>query len=79
MITVEQWVTHRSRTLELRPTPIEVYETAYVKAIQLDALKEGMWRAADYVTPQGCQPNSHEKAAIQAILSAAEQLTVKDL
>jgi len=47
------------------------------KAIQLDAIKEGMRRAA-HINEQ-YMPALMAKDANQAILSAAEQLTEKDL
>ena len=74
-------------------TPIEVIEEAryiavteqQIRQIQLDALKEGMRRAASVVitlTHDDCYNGSRysipEKCK-QAILSAAEQLTEKDL
>lgn len=49
-----------------------------VKQIQLDALKEGMRRAAK-VTADYMHNAIHESRSAQAILTAAEKLTEKDL
>ena len=55
-----------------------------IKQIQLDAMKEGMRRAANLCKQRSEQcfsPTvaSHHKQDEQAILTAAEQLTIKDL
>ena len=64
-----------------------VADTATIKAIQLDAMKEGMRRAADCAISDALM-NHHDAegrcncgncSAGRAILTAAEQLTEKEL
>lgn len=52
-----------------------------VQQIQLDAMKEGMRRAANCAVHAGVYASDHPgcKVSAEAILSAAEQLTEKDL
>lgn len=55
--------------------------TSFIQEIQLDAMKEGMRRASAVARHAGSYANEHAgcDAAANAILSAAEQLTEKDL
>lgn len=65
-------------------TPAEVIEEArynpitesQIKQIQLDAMKEGMRRAAEVAYKIN---DGHDWPVTRAILTAAEQLTEKDL
>lgn len=51
-----------------------------IKQIQLDALKEGMRRAADLFGNPDCKNyTQYNKDIVSEILTAAEQLTEKDL
>lgn len=51
-----------------------------IKQIQLDAMKEGMLRAARNANQISCRPGGGTALEVkQAILSDAEQLTEKDL
>ena len=86
MKTAEEWTTHiREAGNHLSSEHLfEVEIPAVVKQIQLDAIREGMLRAADKLTDCGyddcvdrwCRGSRQIK---QTILTDAEQLTTKDL
>ena len=75
MKTTEDWIFKYDMARETVPQ--------LISQIQIDALKEGMRRAANVITPYdiGVMVRNGETADIleQAILTAAEQLTEKDL
>ena len=57
-----------------------LYTDNEIKQIQLDAMKEGMRRAAKVITPDGSNNRiKRQEEGVQAILTTAEQLTTKDL
>lgn len=89
MKTAEEWAAtyppYRNIYAHLRYHPMTEDE---IKQIQLDAMKEGMRRAAEIVMPPMREEHEYEqckeydqmcKSIGQAILTAAEQLTEKDL
>jgi microcompartment protein CcmL/EutN len=52
----------------------------HIRQVQLDAMKEGVRRAAKVITPDGNYNRiKRQEEGVQAILTAAEQLTEKDL
>jgi len=62
----------------------EAHNYQVIKQIQLDAIKEGMRRAAEIAKEQDkpCYSDEHAQGcymASKAILTKAEQLTIKDL
>jgi hypothetical protein len=58
----------------------EAHNYQIIKQIQLDAMKEGMRRAAKTITPDVYKNRiKRQEEGVQAILTAAEQLTEKDL
>ena len=77
MKTAEEWI-RIGYTTKQYPTSGE-----FVQAIQLDAMKEGMRRAADKIGehkhPKPCSLFEARSSFQQASLSAAESLTEKDL
>jgi hypothetical protein len=51
-----------------------------LQAVQLDAMKEGMRRAAKVITPDGSNNRiKRQEEGVQAILTAAKQLTDKGI
>lgn len=84
MKTAEEWFNYFA-TKGSEVTHLQQSEEAFFdfmcKQIQLDAMKEGMRRAAKNVAnrngPEDCQ--TCLAVAKEAILTAAEQLTEKDL
>ena len=85
MKTPEYRVAVRSQQMATTRLGIEDFDNQFVKQVQLDAMKEGMRRAANQV---GMQWDSQMTKVYQvtqarnnqqAILTASEQLTIKDL
>ena len=85
MNTSGYWVAVRSQQMATTRLGIEDFDNQFVKQVQLDAMKEVMRRAANQV---GMQWDSQMTKVYQvtqarnnqqAILTASEQLTIKDL
>lgn len=69
MKTVEEWdVTHAGMS-----------SLEFIEAIQLDAMKEGMRRAANMTSQHHMETLIQQQEMRQAILTTVEQLTEKDL
>ena len=71
MKTAEQWLKEADESNAQFAENYEDWRVNFTKQIQLDAMREGMRMAADKI-------QSREDLK-QSILSAAEQLTEKDL
>jgi len=83
MKTKEEWALEMHSIGCVLPYPYKQYRSLseHVAAIQLDAMREGMRRAAN-VESKWLFDNSYTHmrvAAVDAILYAAEKLTEKDL
>ena len=66
MKTAKEWIQQRGNTTSCKHPHLYLCD---IRDIQLDAMKEGMQRAAKKI--------SHEPMMADAILTAAEQLTEK--
>lgn len=77
------WMEKHQEFVFLSTTEFEIEQAqdCLTRQIQLDAMKEGMKRAADIVNTTGATMDRRESTAwyVKTILSAAEQLTEKDL
>lgn len=88
MKTAEEWLEPiKDMTFETRAEQ-DAHTRRYLKQIQLDAMKEGMRRAADNASKIGLQYGDYDpsrdgrivgNAIRDTIFTAAEQLTEKDL
>jgi len=79
MKTAKEWT---SEIIDYELTHYDGSYTKLIKQIQLDAMKEGMRRAVKVMSEcNSIGDNEYEeyKRLSQAILTAAEQLTEKDL
>ncbi len=80
MKTAEEWVKDLHGTSS---SDIFLITKRHIKQIQLDAMKEGMKRAAEMISscPSACECSQSVgwKESEQSILTASEQLTQKDL
>lgn len=83
MKTAEAWRKEYKQqqldSLSGKPRTLVFRNDSFVKAIQLDALKEGMRRASKHTKNFEFTDYNCAKGIEQAILTAAEQLTEKDL
>ena len=85
MNTSGYWVAVRSQQMATTRLGIEDFDNQFVKQVQLDAMKEGMRRAANQVGMQWDSQMTKVYQVTQArnnrqsILTASEQLTIKDL
>lgn len=72
MKTAQEWAKELRRAASVAPNGTLVMIEPWLKQVQLDAMKEGMRRASEIFI---CS----KPWASKAILTAAEQLTEKDL
>ena len=85
MKTAEEWIKYLDPNTSDKSCCYSPVPAEDIKQIQLDAVKEGMRRAAGIAGPTcGILDCGHEtcagrKLARQAILAASKQLTEKDL
>lgn len=85
MNTSGYWVAVRSQQMATTRLGIEDFDNQFVKQVQLDAMKEVMRRAANQVGMQWDSQMTKVYQVTQArnnrqsILTASEQLTIKDL
>lgn len=83
MKTAEEWIKTTGATGICSPifNDTSIFDVEEVKQIQLDALKEGARRAAKRIEtpPYGTNMQGNYISATEAILTAAEQWTEKDL
>ena len=78
MKTAEEWIQENNPLLLVGGETYNGIVERY-KQIQLDALKEGMRRAVKESTQYHLGDTKQAKITQQAILTASEQLTEKDL
>ena len=73
MKTAKEWTNEQLNHCEFSNEEFEMI----VKKIQIDAMKEGMWRAEELIT--GFESDGYGEYDRQRILEAADKLTIEKL